>query len=61
LNDCYGVSLRCPAAGAGVRCRVSREGALNTHNLLSGVFDWFTEGFETADLKDAKALLEKLK
>jgi len=25
------------------------------------VYDWFTEGFDTADLKDAKALLEELK
>ena len=24
-------------------------------------YDWFTEGFETADLKDAKALLDELK
>jgi len=24
-------------------------------------YDWFTEGFDTADLKDAKALLEELK
>ena len=23
--------------------------------------NWFTEGFDTADLKDAKALLEELK
>ena len=29
--------------------------------LLGGVYDWFTEGFDTADLKDAKALLEELK
>ncbi len=28
--------------------------------LLAPVYDWFTEGFETADLKDAKALLEAL-
>jgi len=24
------------------------------------VYDWFTEGFDTKDLKDAKALLEEL-
>ena len=29
-------------------------------NLLAPVYDWFTEGFDTADLKDAKALLEDL-
>jgi predicted ATPase len=28
--------------------------------LLSGIYDWFTEGFETVDLKEAKALLDKL-
>ncbi len=28
--------------------------------LLAPVHDWFTEGFDTADLKDAKALLEAL-
>ena len=29
--------------------------------LLAEVYDWFTEGFDTADLQDAKALLEELK
>ena len=28
--------------------------------LLAPVYNWFTEGFETADLKDAKALLDGL-
>ena len=28
--------------------------------MLSEIYAWFTEGFETADLKDAKALLEDL-
>jgi predicted ATPase len=28
--------------------------------LLAPVYGWFTEGFDTADLKDAKALLEDL-
>ena len=27
---------------------------------LSETFNWFTEGFDTADLKDAKALLDEL-
>ena len=30
------------------------------HNLLVPVYNWFTEGFDTADLKDAKALLDEL-
>jgi hypothetical protein len=28
--------------------------------MLAGIYNWFTEGFDTADLKDAKALLEEL-
>ena len=28
--------------------------------LLADIYDWFTEGFDTQDLKDAKALLEEL-
>ena len=28
--------------------------------LLTPVYNWFTEGFDTADLKDAKALLDEL-
>ena len=28
--------------------------------LLSDIYNWFTEGFDTKDLQDAKALLEEL-
>jgi len=28
--------------------------------LLTELYSWFTEGFDTVDLKDAKALLEEL-
>jgi len=31
------------------------------HDLLAPVYGWFTEGFDTLDLKEAKALLEQLK
>jgi predicted ATPase len=31
------------------------------YDLLAPVFGWFTEGFETADLTDAKALLDELR
>ena len=30
------------------------------HDLLTPVYNWFTEGFDTLDLKQAKALLEQL-
>ena len=29
--------------------------------MLAEIYDWFTEGFDTADLKDAKALLDELR
>jgi predicted ATPase len=30
------------------------------HELLAGIYGWFTEGFDTADLQEAKVLLEEL-
>jgi predicted ATPase len=30
------------------------------HGLLARVYGWFTEGFDTRDLKEAKALLDSL-
>jgi class 3 adenylate cyclase/predicted ATPase len=30
------------------------------HRMLADIYSWFTEGFDTQDLKDAKALLEEL-
>ena len=38
-----------------------RDGLMDdARALLSPIYDWFTEGFDTADLQDAKALLEQL-
>jgi predicted ATPase len=34
--------------------------AREAHELLAPVYGWFTEGFNTKDLKEAKALLEEL-
>ena len=28
--------------------------------ILTQIYNWFTEGFDTADLKDAKELLDQL-
>jgi predicted ATPase len=30
------------------------------HELLASIYDWFTEGFDTADLQEARTLLEEL-
>ena len=32
----------------------------DAHDLLAPVYAWFTEGFDTKDLKEAKALLDDL-
>jgi predicted ATPase len=38
-----------------------RQGKLNqARNLLGEIYGWFTEGFDTADLKEAKGLLQQL-
>ena len=31
-----------------------------TRDLLRPIYGWFTEGFDTLDLKEAKALLDEL-
>jgi hypothetical protein len=43
-------------------CRLLRdqEARQEALDLLAPVYEWFTEGFETADLRAAKALLEEL-
>ena len=30
------------------------------HQMLSEIYGWFTEGFDTKDLQEAKTLLEEL-
>jgi hypothetical protein len=39
------------------QCEDKRAEALE---LLAPIYGWFTEGFDTADLQEAKALLEAL-
>jgi class 3 adenylate cyclase/predicted ATPase/ribosomal protein L40E len=34
--------------------------AAEAHKMLSEVYNWFTEGFDTKDLREAKALIEEL-
>ena len=42
------------------RLRRDQGRRAEARNLLAPVYGWFTEGFDTADLKVAKALLEEL-
>jgi predicted ATPase len=40
--------------------RAGRDNGKEAHDLLSPFYYWFTEGFDTKDLKEGKALLDKL-
>jgi predicted ATPase len=33
---------------------------VDARDLLAPIYGWFTEGFDTLDLKEAKALLDEL-
>ena len=48
------------AATSSARLLQSRDDRKGARDLLAPIHDWFTEGFDTADLKDAKALLDEL-
>ena len=50
--------LRAAASLARLRCDQGRRA--EARDLLAPVYSWFTEGFDTADLKEAKALLDEL-
>ena len=42
-------------------CRLwQHQGKREAHELLAPIYGWFTEGFDTADLQEARALLEEL-
>jgi predicted ATPase len=53
-------SLELRAATNLARLWAERGERHKAHDLLAPVYGWFTEGFDTADLKDAKALLDAL-
>jgi predicted ATPase len=50
--------LRAAASLARLRCDQGRHA--EARDLLAPVYSWFTEGFGTLDLKEAKALLDEL-
>jgi len=46
---------------ASLKLRLSNPYAeIQAHKLLAYVYNWFTEGFDTKDLQEAKALIEEL-
>jgi predicted ATPase len=53
-------SLELRAAMSLARLWQEQGKRAEAHALLAPIYGWFTEGFDTADLQDAKALLEAL-
>ena len=53
-------SLELRAAMSLARLWQRQDKQVEAHELLAPVYGWFTEGFDTADLQEAKALLEEL-
>jgi predicted ATPase len=52
------LELRAAASLARVWGKQGKKDAARA--LLAPIYEWFTEGFDTQDLKDAKALLDEL-
>jgi predicted ATPase len=52
------LELRAATSLAGLWAEQGKRA--QARDLLAPVYGWFTEGFDTADLKDAKALLDEL-
>jgi predicted ATPase len=50
--------LRATTSLARLLCDTNRRDEART--MLTEIYNWFTEGFDTADLKEAKALLDEL-
>ena len=49
------------AAVSLARLRRDQGRRAEAHDLLAPVYGWFTEGFDTPDLTEAKALLDELR
>ncbi len=54
-------AFKLPAATSLARLWRSQGKRARAHPLLASLYAWFTEGFDTSDLIDAKALLDELK
>jgi predicted ATPase len=59
-RDQQAMSLKLRAATSLARLWAERGERRQAHDLLAGTYGWFTEGLDTLDLREAKALLNEL-
>ena len=59
-RDQHAKTLELRASTSLARLWQSQDKRQDAHDLLAPVYDWFTEGFDTADLQDAQTLLKEL-
>jgi predicted ATPase len=67
FREAIGLARGTSAKSDELRATISLARLLDEQNrrdearaMLVEIYNWFTEGFDTADLKDAKALLDRL-
>jgi class 3 adenylate cyclase/tetratricopeptide (TPR) repeat protein len=67
FREAIALAQKMSAKAWELRATTSLARLLNAHgkrdearSMLTEIYGWFTEGFDTADLKDAKALLDEL-
>jgi predicted ATPase len=67
LHEAIALAQKTGAKAWELRATMSLARLLDGHGrrdearaMLAPIYAWFTEGFDTADLKDAKALLDQL-
>ena len=54
-------SLELRTATSLARLWQSQEKRQEAYDLLAPVYEWFTEGFDTADLQEAQTLIQELR
>jgi len=59
-RECGAKGIELPATTSLARLLRDTNQRDEARAMLADIYNWFTEGFDTADLKDARALLEEL-
>jgi hypothetical protein len=60
LRRALDVARRRQAKSLELRAAMRQSKRTEAHALLAPVYNWFTDGFDTADLQEAKTLLAEL-